>query len=68
MGKYNILNAICLCTMAKYLIFTTDMDSAQNYLESSFEIFSRFAYDHPNFWIQLSTMAYFSEKTKDNQN
>lgn len=32
MGKFNILNAICFCTMAKYLIFTNDMDTAENCL------------------------------------
>lgn len=32
MGKYNIMNAICLCNIAKYLIFTKDLDAALTYL------------------------------------
>ena len=60
MGKYNIMNAISLCNMAKYLVFTMDIETAEKYLTDALEIFSRFAYDHPYFWIQLSTMAYLS--------
>ena len=63
MGKYNIPNAISLCTLFKYLLFIQDKDTAEDYLLESNEIFSQFASDHPNIWVQLASSALFSEKT-----
>lgn len=62
MGRYNILNAIANCSLAKYLVFTNDPDTAEHRVTDSLEIFGHFHKDHPNFWVHSSTMAFLSQK------
>ncbi len=59
MGKYNTNNAICMCHMAKHLIYTEKFESASAYLSKSFEIFSHYATNHPYFWVHFSARGYY---------